>query len=79
MSEEREEIPITLNYYQGAKRAIESLMDLMRVTEPQAVGRQALSDELFIQEKLSEGWTFYIKKDNEVRQIFWKFASRTPS
>jgi hypothetical protein len=69
--QDEEENPITLSYYGNAKKAIERIMDLCRLKDYESVGRQALSNELFLQEKLSQHWQVFLKKDNQIVKVVW--------
>jgi hypothetical protein len=68
---EPEEFRVTLRLSSKAQAAVEEIKKLGGFKTTQEAVRRAISDELFLQQQLSDGWTVLLRKGNEYRELVW--------
>jgi Arc/MetJ-type ribon-helix-helix transcriptional regulator len=62
---------ISIRLSEAARAAVEEIRKLGGFSTDQEAIRRAIGDERFIQEKIKDGWTILLKKDNEYRELVW--------
>jgi hypothetical protein len=69
--EVREETRISIRLSEGAQTAVDEIKELGGFRTTQEAVRRAIADERFIRQKIKDGWTILLRKDNEVRELVW--------
>ena len=53
------------------KAALEEIVRLGRMKSLADAVRRSISDELFLQQEMAEGWHVLLEKDNKYREVRW--------
>ena len=69
-----EDTRVSIRLSPSAKTAIEEIMKLGHFKTIQEAVRRAISDELFLQKEMSDGWRILLRRNNEYREVVWPEA-----